>query len=114
MMPFVTGKWTFRSSTRRMVSTAAWGNASDMGETGLGVTIRNLDQFRLCDLALVQDRAAARRKGAAGRQAGQIRRLAFDRHQAPAAAAIEARHRSHQAGRIGVLRPGIELARWRY
>jgi hypothetical protein len=61
-----------------------------MGETRLGVTIRNLNQFRFCDFALVQDRTAARREGAAGRQAGQIRRLAFDRHQAPAATAIEA------------------------
>src|SRR3954451_15698082 len=105
MMPFVTGKWTLRSSTRRMVSAAACGNASDMGETGLGVTIGNLDQFRLCDLALVQDRAAARRKGAARRQAGEIGRLALDRHQTPAAAAIEARDGSHQTRCIGMLRP---------
>src|SRR5437763_412453 len=97
MMPLVIGKWTLRSSTRRMSSLNASGRASDMGETRFGMTIGDLDQFRPRGFAFVQDRAAARREGAAGRQAGEIGRLALDRHQAPAAAAIETRDGSHQA-----------------
>src|ERR1700704_5064205 len=111
MMTLGIGKWTFRSSTRRMGSPDVSGSASDMGETRFGVAIRNLNQFRSRGFALVQDRAAARCKGAAGRQAGEIGRLPLDRHQAPPAAAIETGDGRHQARGIGMLWPGVELPR---
>src|SRR5258705_225202 len=64
-IPLVTGKWTFKSSTRRIGSSAATvvGNGSDMGKARLGVIIRNENQFGPRSPALCHDRPAARRAG---------------------------------------------------
>src|SRR5215813_14188624 len=98
MIPLVTGKCTFRSSTRRIGSLG--GSASDIGKARLGVTIADLNQLGPRGAALIENRAAARSEGAAGGKAGQIRRLALDRRQPLAAAAVEPRHRRHQPRRI--------------
>ena len=47
MIPLVTGKCTFRSSTRRFGSPAAFAEARhDIGKAGLGMTVADLDQRR--------------------------------------------------------------------
>src|SRR5882724_4952690 len=103
MIPLVTGKCTFRSSTRRIGSFAACGSASDIGKARLGMTVADLNQFRTHSAALLENGAAARAEGAADGEAREIRRLALDRQQPRAAAAVEPRHRGHQARRIGML-----------
>src|SRR6266404_7821625 len=114
-IPLVTGKWTFKSSTRRIGSSAATvvGNGSDMGKARLGVMIRNENQFGPRSPALCHDRPAARRERTARRQAREVRWLALDWHQAAPACAIEPRDQRHQTERVGMLRPGIEFARGR-
>src|SRR5262245_14517210 len=114
MIPLVTGKCTFKSSTRRIGSPEAFcGSASDIGKARLGMTIADLNQLRPRDSALIENGPAARAEGAADGNAGQMRRRAHERRQPLAAAAVEPRHGRHQPRRIGMLWPRIELARRR-
>src|ERR1700754_149469 len=96
MIPLVTGKCTFKSSTRRIGSLEALcGSASDIGKARLGMTIADLNQFGPRGAALIENGAAARAEGTAGGEAGQIRRLALDRRQPLSAARAGARHGGH-------------------
>src|SRR5262245_35371827 len=110
MIPLVTGKCTFKSSTRRIGSVArVCGRASDIGKARLGMTVADLNKFRPRDAALICYGAAARAEGAADGKAGEVRRLGLDRHQPLAAAAVKPRDRGHEARGVGMFRAGEEL-----
>src|ERR1044072_9299264 len=105
--PAITGKWTFRSVTSRTVSGA---------ELGMEMTSREmiggtLDQQGAMVAAEVDGAPATRGEGAARRQVGEVGRRALDRHQPAPRLLGEPRHRGHQADRVGMARPGLDLAR---
>src|SRR5690349_1974027 len=109
--PAMTGKWTFRSLTARTVSGAGMGAELGMEMTGGKMVGIAPDQRRALAAADVGGAPAARREGTARRQVGEVGRGTFDRHQARACLLVEPRHRGHQADRVGMARPGIDLAR---
>src|SRR5688572_23729529 len=108
--PAITGKWTLRSLTSRTVSGADIGAELGMKMTGREMIGSASDQHRAL-AADVGSAPAARREGAARRQVGEVGWRALDRHEPRARFLVEARHRGHQADRVGMARPGVDLAR---